>query len=318
MTTMPIEPIKISPTEDGIRLNRWFGRHYPAVAPAEFHKLCRTGQIRVNAGRVRGREVLYTGDLVRIPPSVANRAVAVQSGPKKNDGSGFSMADLEQLRRAIIYNDDDIAVFNKPAGLAVQGGTGISKSLDKMIVALFPNDRPMIVHRLDRETSGVIVIAKNQIAAQNLSAQFADNTVAKEYIALLHGRVNPKSGKIDNFIAADNKVKPQRAITKYRALGGLGHILTWVAFAPETGRTHQLRIHSATFLHAPIVGDAIYGDNAKIEDPTLSAIITTKNLFLFARRITIRHPVTGKTLTFTAEMPEFMKSVAEFLELRLP
>ncbi|MCL2737498.1 MAG: RluA family pseudouridine synthase, partial [Alphaproteobacteria bacterium] len=195
---MSIEPVKVSPTEDGIRLVRWFARHYPRLSQIEFRKLCRTGQIRINAGRVRGNEVLYAGDVVRVPPAALARGDAC--APKAESGRQFSMSDLERLRKRIIHDDADIVAFDKPAGLSVQGGTGIKKSLDKMATALFPHDTILLVHRLDRETSGVIVLAKNQRAAQKLAEEFRSKTAGKEYLALLSGSPKQKRGTIDNFM----------------------------------------------------------------------------------------------------------------------
>ena len=157
-----INPEQVSPTEDGVRLGRWFGRHYPGLTFPEFRRLCRTGQIRVNSGRCKGIEVLRAGDIIRIPPDAASKKKAGSETSKPESGDKFSMADLEMLRRCIIHNDEDIVVFNKPAGLAVQGGTGIKKSVDKIAAALFPYDTVLLVHRLDRETSGVLDVYKRQ------------------------------------------------------------------------------------------------------------------------------------------------------------
>ena len=192
------EFVNVSKTEDGTRLIRWFVRKFPSMPQREFYKLCRGGQIRVNSKRVRGTEVLQAGDAVRVPPTLAGYAdVRVK---KTESGDNFSLTDLESLRKCIIHNDDDIVVFNKPAGLAVQGGTGIRKSIDKMAAALFPYDKISLVHRLDRETSGVLVVAKNQRAAQVLADAFQSKTAHKEYLALLNGVVKPEQGLIDNFV----------------------------------------------------------------------------------------------------------------------
>ena len=140
---MAAEIITIPETEDGVRLLRWFLRNFPSMPQREFYKLCRGGQIRVNSRRVHGQEMLRAGDAVRVPPTVAGYSVR----PKKTEsGDNFSLADLEELRKCIIHNDDDIVVFNKPAGLAVQGGSGIRKSVDKMAAALFPYDKISLVH----------------------------------------------------------------------------------------------------------------------------------------------------------------------------
>ena len=166
------EFITISDTESGTRLLRWFVRHFPGMLQRDFYKLCRGGQIRINSSRCKGMEVLNAGDIVRVPPTLQS----YKTVKKTENGSNFSSSDLENLRQCIIHNDADIVVFNKPAGLSVQGGTGIKKSIDKMAAALFPYDKISLVHRIDRETSGLLVVAKNQKAAQDLAAQFQNKT----------------------------------------------------------------------------------------------------------------------------------------------
>jgi len=316
----------VSTVEDGTRLMRWFGRHYPSLTSAEFHKLCRGGQIRLNSSRVRGTEILRSGDAIRVPPTISGYTTG--NAKKTESGEKFSLSDLEQLRKCIIHSDDDIVVFDKPAGLAVQGGTGIRKSIDKMAAALFPYAKISLVHRLDRETSGVLVVAKTQRAAQTLAAEFQSKTAHKEYLALLNGSVKKKQGIIDNYMVkgqvfdSGGRVnngagqRPQRAITEYRVLSSAGCV-SWVLFSPKTGRTHQLRIHSALCLNAPIVGDDLYGRGKKM-DAALKAMLTTNNLHLLAYRLTFRHPTSGKIMTFSASVPEFMKPVMKLLELQLP
>ena len=321
------EFVNVSKVEDGTRLLRWFLRHFPSMPQREFYKLCRGGQIRVNSKRVRGTEVLGTGDVIRIPPTIM--AYAEVRAKKTETGEKFSLADLEMLRKCIIHNDEDIVVFNKPAGLAVQGGTGIRKSVDKMAAALFPYDKIALVHRLDKETSGLLVVAKNQRAAQNLANQFQAKTAHKEYLALLNGDVNPRRGVIDNFMLkgqvfdVPNRLnegagpRPQRAITEYSVLGSAAGHLSWVQFSPKTGRTHQLRLHSAFSLRAPIVGDGLYGGRQVANGP-LAAMLETNNLFLFAYKLTFQHPRTGRMMTLRAVVPDFMVPVMRFLEFKLP
>ena len=320
--------ITVSLVADGTKLMRWFLRKFPAMPSRDFYKLCRGGQIRVNSARVDANRVLRSGDAVRIPPTITMYAKR-ENVKKTETGSAFSMSDLEALRKTIIYNDDDIVVFNKPAGLAVQGGTGIRKSIDKMAAALFPYDKISLVHRLDRDTSGLLLVAKTQKAAQNLASAFQSKTAKKEYLALLNGTVSKKQGVIDNYIIKGQVVdkperinggtgqRPQRAITEYKVLSDAGKCVSWVLFSPKTGRTHQLRIHSAFSLNAPIVGDDLYGLNKKV-DSGLSTILTTNKLFLFAYRITFHHPRTNKLITLRATVPEFMKTVMNFLEFQLP
>lgn len=321
------EFVNVSKVEDGTRLLRWFLRHFPSMPQREFYKLCRGGQIRVNSKRVRGTEVLGTGDVIRIPPTIM--AYAEVRAKKTETGEKFSLADLEMLRKCIVHNDEDIVVFNKPAGLAVQGGTGIRKSVDKMAAALFPYDKIALVHRLDKETSGLLVVAKNQRAAQNLANQFQAKTAHKEYLALLNGDVNPRHGVIDNYMLkgqvfdVPNRLnegagpRPQRAITEYSVLGSAAGHLSWVQFSPKTGRTHQLRLHSAFSLRAPIVGDGLYGGRQVANGP-LAAMLETNNLFLFAYKLTFQHPRTGRMMTLRAVVPDFMVPVMRFLEFKLP
>lgn len=321
------EFITISQVEDGVRLLRWFLRHFASMPQKDFYKLCRGGQIRVNSKRVHGQEILRTGDVVRVPPTVASYAKIRDK--KTENGELFSLADLEELRKCIIHNDDDIVAFNKPAGLAVQGGTGIRKSVDKMASALFPYDKISLVHRLDRETSGVLVVAKNQRAAQKLSDAFQNKTAHKEYLALLNGSVNTKNGVIDNYMIKGQVFdtpqrvnngsgqRPQRAITEYKVLSQASGCVSWVLFSPKTGRTHQLRLHSALSLNAPIVGDNLYGRHKKM-DSMLTSMLQTNNLFLFAYQITFQHPSSGRMMTLRATVPEFMLPVMKLLEFKLP
>lgn len=319
--------ITVSKVEDGTRLLRWFLRLFPSMPQREFYKLCRGGQIRVNSKRVRGTEILRTGDAVRVPPTLGGYANA--GAQKTESGNLFSLADLEELRKCIIHNDEDVVVFNKPAGLAVQGGTGIRKSVDKMAAALFPYDKIALVHRLDRETSGVLVVAKNQQAAQSLATQFQNKTAHKEYLALLGGDVNPKHGVIDNFMIKGQVFdsparlnngtgpRPQRAITEYWVMSNAAGCVSWVRFSPKTGRTHQLRLHSAFSLGAPIIGDGLYGGRNVANGP-LGTVMKTNNLFLFAYKLTFQHPSTGRMMTVRAQVPEFMMPVMKFLEFKLP
>lgn len=319
------DSITISTVEDGTRLLRWFLRHFPSMPQREFYRLCRGGQIRVNSRRCKGQEILHEGDAVRVPPTIGKYANAPQ---KTESGELFSLSDLEKLRQTIIHSDDDIVVFNKPAGLAVQGGSGIRKSLDKMAAALFPYAKVSLVHRLDMETSGLLVVAKTQHAAQFLSREFQNKTARKEYLALLNGDVKESHGTIDNYLLKGKVfdgperengtgARPHHAITEYRVLTRASGMLTWILFLPQTGRTHQLRMHSAFCLNAPIVGDDLYGRGVQMDDG-LHSVLATNNLFLFAYKITFRHPTTGRMMTFRAPVPEFMKPVISLLELPLP
>ena len=190
-------------------------------------------------------------------------------------------------------------------------------------------DKISLVHRLDKETSGLLVVAKNLRAAQKLATAFQAKTAYKEYLALLNGNVVSNHGLIDDYIIKGQVFdtpartndgtgqRPQRAITEYRVLAHAGEHLSWVAFSPKTGRTHQLRVHSAFVLNAPIVGDSLYGAGCCAPD-ALATVTATNNLFLFAYRLTFQHPTTGRMMTLRATPPQFMKVVMEFVEFQLP
>ena len=185
------------------------------------------------------------------------------------------------------------------------------------------------MHRLDRETSGVLVVAKSQRAAQSLAAQFQSKVARKEYLALLNGEVKKSHGVIDNYMAKGQVFdsperinngtgqRPQHAVTEYEVLGVASGCVSWVLFKPKTGRTHQLRVHSAICLNAPIVGDDVYGRGKKM-DGAINAMLATNNLHLLAYRLTFRHPANNKVVTFRAHIPEFMQPVMKLLELQLP
>lgn len=300
----------VSLVEDGVRLHRWFLRHFPNVTAGVFYKLCRSGEIRVNSKRCRGNEILRSGDVVRIPPVVKTQKPETRD-QRPESGARFSLADLEKLRAEIIYNDDDLVAFNKPAGIPTQGGTGVKKSMDKMVAAMFPYDKISLVHRLDKETSGVLIIAKNQHSAQELSREFQSRRAVKEYLALLMGNVSPKSGTIESVIA------DKQATTNYVVLGNVPGVVSWVRFMPKTGRKHQLRIHSANELHAPIVGDRVYGrhyGDVRNMDIAVESLRDTRNLFLFAHKISFRHPTTGKIMNLVSELPEWAMPVLKLFE----
>jgi 23S rRNA pseudouridine955/2504/2580 synthase len=309
---MPMKPITVPKTAENYKLEKYLFAKFPSLSRADFFKAVRGGEIRINSKRVKGAERLTEGDEIRIPPYFEKFKNPVKI-VKSNDGSDFNMSDLEQVRQTIIYNDADMVAFNKPAGLAVQGGTLVKKSLDKMAAALFPNDTVLPVHRLDKETSGIIVFAKNIAAAQNLSEQLSSKSAKKEYLAILSGDVKAKSGIIDSVIQKDNRgmasdAQPKRAITEFEVLGNIPQKMTYIHFIPKTGRTHQLRIHSAKELKAPIFGDEIYGHK---KDAEKFAGKMSKHLYLLAWKLTIRQPNTGVDINLIAKAPDFMQNVID-------
>lgn len=288
----------------GIRLDRWFSRHYPGVAHARLEKWLRTGQVRIDGKRAKAGARLAAGQRVRVPP-LDHGAV-----PPARPRAEVAPADAADLRARVLHRDDAVIVIDKPPGLAVQGGSRIHHHLDAMLDALaFGGDRPRLVHRLDKDTSGVLVLARNRIAAASLAAAFRRGSVHKLYWALVVGVPRPARGRIEVALAkrparggekvvADETGRP--AATRYRVVEAAGRRASWLALEPEGGRTHQLRVHCAS-LGTPIVGDGKYGGAQAF--PRGAAI--GRGLHLHARAIQLPHPGGGQ-LAATAPLPPHM------------
>ncbi|MEZ5839085.1 MAG: RluA family pseudouridine synthase [Hyphomicrobiales bacterium] len=300
--------------EDGLRLDRWFKLRYPAVGFGHLQKILRTGQVRVAGKRAKASTRVEAGQLVRIPPLPAE-AEPGKPAPKRR----IPDADVEFMRSLILHEDRDIFVLNKPFGIAVQGGSKTVRHIDGLLDALASPDgeRPRLVHRLDRDTAGVLVLARTRQAASQLGKVFRSRSARKIYWALVHTVPKPAQGKINQALAkvaaADGeKVVPvdpndeeaMRAVTYYSVIEKAGQKFSWVSLKPVTGRTHQLRAHMALIGH-PIVGDPKYGlDEIAKEGRELGGI--DNKLHLMARRLVIPHP-RGGTLDITAPLPEHMR-----------
>ncbi|HEY2132720.1 MAG TPA: RluA family pseudouridine synthase [Acetobacteraceae bacterium] len=299
--------------EADIRLDRWFRRHYPSLTQVAIQKLCRTGQVRVDGKRVEGATRLMPGQSVRIPPLSAG-----QAKPDPKPVNTLDPRTQKDLERMVLYRDDHVVVLNKPPGLASQGGPGINRHLDAMLDGLrFGSEyRPRLVHRLDRDTSGVLVIARTPGVAAKLSAAFRGRTVEKKYWAVVVGRPIPPQGRIDlnltridgfrgerAAVAGEYDTDIARAITDYRTLDHAGRKLAWLELSPLTGRTHQLRVHCAA-IGAPIMGDLPYG--AEVEGRNTASVDGFPDqLHLHARQLSFPHPDGGK-LAIEAELPPHM------------
>ena len=297
--------------EHGMRLDRWFKAHYPRLAFGRLQKLLRTGQVRVDGARAKTHTRLETGQQIRVPPlgEETTGSEAAPAAPRP-----LSDADRALLDSITLYRDDDLMVLNKPFGLAVQGGTRTARHIDGMLAALGPElgDRPRLVHRLDRDTTGVLVVALTRATATALGKQFMTRSVRKIYWALVKGVPKPPQGRVDaplvkaagpegdrvRLAAAGEEA--QRAVTHYAVVDRAGQRLAWMSLKPVTGRQHQLRAHMAIIGH-PIVGDEKYGG-----DEDLPESLDNK-LHLHARRVTFRHPRTGETVDVTAPLPEHMR-----------
>ena len=307
-----VQTLTVAADEADLRLDRWFKRHFPTLTHGRLEKLLRTGQIRVDGRRAASNLRLEPGAAVRVPPLPQDPAPPV-AAPRP-----VSNKDAKALRAAVLYKDDDMLAIDKPAGLAVQGGSKLDRHLDAMLDALRFDapERPRLVHRLDRDTSGVLLLARNARSAAMLSEAFRSKTCHKTYWAIVVGVPKIRQGRIDLPLAklpgrAGERVVPDEegksAITAYRVLDHAGTKAAWLELMPLTGRTHQLRAHCAA-LGTPILGDGKYG-GAKAH---LNLGGSGKHLHLLARAIEIGAP-NGRPVTITAPMPAHMKAAFEAL-----
>lgn len=289
-----------------MRLDRWFGLHYPKVTFGHLQKLIRTGQVRIDGGRARTNSRLGEGQQVRIPPLEAE----VRRIAQKIDA-----ADAAFLRGLILYEDDELFVFNKPHGLASQGGSGTKRHMDGLLKSL-PNkqgEAPRLVHRLDRDTSGVLVVARTRAAAAHFGKVFQSRAARKIYWAVVYGNPKPPQGSISCFLAKQlvegseqmvvvpqNHPGAQHSLSYYSTTDVAARRFAWVTLKPVTGRTHQLRVHMAQ-LGNPIIGDPRYFNIENWQGaPGLG-----EGLHLHARRI--RLPLrSGKILDVSAPLPPHM------------
>ena len=301
--------------EAGLRLDRWFKRHYPALGHGPLEKLLRTGQVRIDGKRASAGDRLEAGQAIRIPPQLQGPTGQQPGAPNV---SSVSEADRDFMERLVIHEDQAAFVLNKPSGIATQGGSGISRHIDGLLDALQgkKRQRPRLVHRLDRDTSGVLVVARTQPAAAALSESLRRRDARKIYWALTKGVPVPRRGVVRLALAKEagfgkygqdermapanaDSEDPKSATTYYAVMGTAANQYAWVALRPVTGRTHQLRAHLA-HLGTPIVGDFKYGGEkaqglGEIED----------RLHLHARSIDMAHPEGGR-LRATASLPPHM------------
>ena len=287
--------------DDGIRLDRWFKRHLPQVGFATVSRWARTGQIRVDGKRAKPEDRLETGQVLRIPPG--------GTAPDRTQPARRALTEEEiaQADAMVIHQDKAAIVLNKPPGLATQGGTKTISHVDGLLDAFAPEGpRPRLVHRLDKDTSGVLLVARTPGSAAFFSKRFSGRSAKKVYWALVVGVPEVAEGTIDAPIAKQpgtggekmhvDKENGQTAKTLYRVVDRAGNRAAWVELQPLTGRTHQLRVHLAAIGH-PIVGDGKYGG----QDAFLTGSISRK-MHLHARRLIIEHP-DGAPLDVTAALP---------------
>jgi 23S rRNA pseudouridine955/2504/2580 synthase len=313
----------VSEDESDIRLDRWVRRHFPGLTQGGIQKLCRTGQVRVDGRRVEAATRLVAGQSVRVPP--------LPAAPPNRPEREADCQTVEDLQRLVLYRDDHLLVLNKPHGMPVQGGPGISHHLDALLGALrFGSaERPRLVHRLDRGTSGVLVLARTPGSAAKLAAAFRTYAVEKTYWAVVAGRPAPPEGRIvlplrrvggaggvRTVVANPNDEDAVRAITEYRTLDYAGKKLAWLELHPLTGRTHQLRVHCAA-LRTPILGDVKYANPHRNDTPGATVTGLASELHLHARALQLPHPA-GGTLLVEADLPPHMRQTFRTLGFKPP
>ncbi|MDO5605296.1 MAG: RluA family pseudouridine synthase [Paracoccus sp. (in: a-proteobacteria)] len=324
-----VQTIRIGADEADQRLDRWLRKRFPALTQGAVEKLCRTGQIRIDGGRVKASTRIEAGHEVRIPPMPD-----IQPVPAHADGPRINDADAAMIQGAVLWKDQHIIALNKPPGLPSQGGSGQgSRHVDGLTGALMfgYKERPKLVHRLDKDTSGLLLLARTDRVARALSEAFRSRTTRKIYWAAVAGVPGPRMGtiryglvkapghgrggegeKMIPVLPRDIDATPgaKRATTDYAVLDALGTRVSWCALVPVTGRTHQLRAHMAELGH-PIIGDGKYGGSGQENlgdgwGAQLGGEISRK-LHLHARSLSFVHPVTRQPMTLTAPLPDHMR-----------
>lgn len=322
-----VKLLTVSEDEGEQRLDRWMKRRFPQITQGAVEKMCRTGQVRVDGARVKASDRVAPGMVVRVPPLPENEA------PSRPRPDGISAADAKMIQDAVLWKDEHIIVLNKPAGLPSQGGSGQGdRHVDGLTEALKfgYKDRPKLVHRLDKDTSGILLLARTDRIARALSETLRHRAARKIYWAVVAGVPNPRKGSIKFYLEkapgrgrggegekmlcvhpakAKDHPEAKRAQTDFFTLWFLGSRLSWMALEPVTGRTHQLRAHMAEIGH-PIIGDGKYGGSDAFNPgdgwgASVGGDIS-KKLHLHARSISFEHPITKAVVTFTAPLPEHM------------
>ncbi|MDG5749095.1 RluA family pseudouridine synthase [Qipengyuania sp. XHP0207] len=312
-TADEVRTFTVEPDDDGVRLDRWFKRHLPQVGFGTVSKWARTGQIRVDGKRAKPDDRIATGQQIRVPPG----GDTPHRKPKAK--RPLTEAEIASAQDMVIEQTKGAIVLNKPPGLATQGGTGTTQHVDGLLDAFAPGEdeqRPRLVHRLDKDTSGVLLIARTPGSAAFFSKRFSGRSAKKIYWALVVGVPDIKEGVIEAPLAKQpgsggekmhvDHEGGQPAKTKYRVVDSAGKKAAWLELQPLTGRTHQLRVHCAA-MGNPIVGDGKYGG----KDAFLTGSISRK-MHLHARRLIIDSPDGGK-LDTTAELPEHFSASMEQL-----
>src|SRR5215467_10983296 len=304
-----VETATVGPDESGMRVDRFFEARFPGLSFSHIQRIIRKGEVRVNGKRTQPKARLESGDAVRIPP------LKIAPPPPRDDAPAADK-DRAFLKSITLYEDADVLVLNKPMGLAVQGGSGTTRHVDGMLGALRSQDgqRPRLVHRLDKDTAGCLLVAKTRFAAAALAKTFRSRSARKIYWALVAGVPKPRQGRISTFLAKEEREEESlmriaahgekgasHAVTYYAVVETAAQRVAWLSLKPVTGRTHQLRAHMA-HVGNPIVGDPKYFTKENWELPGG----LQNKLHLLARRIVVPHP-RGGTIDVSAPLPPQMQ-----------
>lgn len=306
-----VRTLTVGAAEEGVRLDRWFRRRWPHLTQGQLARLIRSGQVRVNGGRAKPDTRLDPGDQVRVPP--------LPEAPPAGERERIDARDAAFARSLVIYEDEEVLALNKPSGLAVQGGTKTTRHVDRLLSAWGEGlERPRLVHRLDRDTSGVLVLGKTPGAAAKLAGAFAKRRTEKIYWALVAGLPKPGEGVLElplakkgvgdreMMVPADPKdPRAETAETEFVTLSRAADKVAWMALWPHTGRTHQLRAHMLAMGH-PILGDPKYKTDAS------EALSGGLKLQLHARRLALPHPSRGLLILEAPLSPEMRAGFERF------
>ena len=271
----------------GSRLDRWIKKHYPEISHGDLEIALRKGYIKVNDGKVKSNYRINLSDKISVYSFLSNK--------KKKTKHNYKRSSKKEIENMLIYEDDEILVINKPHGIAVQGGSKINKHIDGLLQSSYKSLQPRLVHRIDKETSGILLVALNRKIADFLSYSFREKKITKYYWAITYGNLSEKSGIIDKRIKRKNSNTYTDALTKYTKYMNFNNKLNFMIYKPITGRNHQIRIHSYD-LGVPILGDKKYGYN--LDD--------NKKLHLHSKSIEFFHP-NGKKMYFEADLPPHMQ-----------